>query len=209
VYPQSKFCLQILPLQSWWCACVQSLLVLCEGTDAICRQSNLVYASSCVFTVFKKIEKPTACKIWSVIRFLNAGNMKPADIHCQLCEVYGEHAMIDLMVQRWVRHFNEGCENVHDDPRSSLLSVVEDLVRAVGEKIQGSRRFTNLSLPCIFHKFHGHFFMKLCLKNFVFGNCVHAGCRRCLRKNTKWNSRPVCWPSWHDTVSKAMTSWAA
>jgi histone-lysine N-methyltransferase SETMAR len=29
--------------------------------------------------------------------------------------------------------------------------------------------------PCIFHKFQGHFFTKLCLKNFVFGNCVHAG----------------------------------
>jgi hypothetical protein len=29
--------------------------------------------------------------------------------------------------------------------------------------------------PYIFHKFHCHFFGKLCLKNFVSGNCVHAG----------------------------------
>jgi hypothetical protein len=36
----------------------------------------------------------------SVIRFLNTRNMKPADIHRQLCEVYGEHAVSDSMVRR-------------------------------------------------------------------------------------------------------------
>jgi hypothetical protein len=41
----------------------------------------------------KKIEKPAACEMRSVIRFLNARNMNPADIRRQLCEVYGEHAM--------------------------------------------------------------------------------------------------------------------
>jgi hypothetical protein len=35
--------------------------------------------------MFKKIEKPTTLEMWSVIRFLNAGNMKLADIHQQLC----------------------------------------------------------------------------------------------------------------------------
>jgi hypothetical protein len=44
-----------------------------------------------MFTMFKKIEKLTACEMQSVIRFLNARN-KPADIRHQLCEVYGEHA---------------------------------------------------------------------------------------------------------------------
>jgi hypothetical protein len=84
VYPQNKFRLQMLQLQR--CAldgaqCVQSLLVLWEVMDAICRQLNHVYASSCVFTMFKKIEKPAACGILSVIHFLNAKNIKPADIH--------------------------------------------------------------------------------------------------------------------------------
>jgi hypothetical protein len=54
----------------------------------------------------------------SVIRLLNARNMKLGDIHRQLCEVYGEHAMSNSVVRRWVRHFNIGCENVHDDQRS-------------------------------------------------------------------------------------------
>jgi hypothetical protein len=97
--------------------------------------------------MFKKIEKPIACDMWSVFRFLNARNMKPADIHCQLCEMYGGHAMNDSMARRWVRHLNEGHENVHDDPRSGRPSVVnEDLVRVVEFKIQGNRRFTISSL---------------------------------------------------------------
>jgi hypothetical protein len=33
--------------------------------------------------------------------------MKPADIRRQLYEVYGEHAMSDSMVRRWVRHFDK------------------------------------------------------------------------------------------------------
>jgi hypothetical protein len=82
--------------------------------------------------MFKNIEKPAAREMRSVICFLNARNMKPADIHRQLCEAYGEHAMSDSMVRRWVRHFDEGRENVYEDPRSFRPSAVyEDLVRAV------------------------------------------------------------------------------
>jgi hypothetical protein len=44
--------------------------------------------------------------------------VKPADIHRQICEVYGENAMSDGMVRKWVRQFNEGRENVHDEARS-------------------------------------------------------------------------------------------
>jgi len=69
--------------------------------------------------------------------------MTPAEIHRQLCDVYGEHAMSGSVVRRWVRLFNEGRENMHDDPRSGRPSVVnEDLVRAVKEKIRENRRFT-------------------------------------------------------------------
>ena len=74
--------------------------------------------------MFKKIENPAACEMQSVIRFLNAKNMTPAEIHRQLCDVYGEHAMSSSVVRRWVRLFNEGRENVHDDQRSGRPSVV-------------------------------------------------------------------------------------
>jgi transposase len=93
--------------------------------------------------MFKKIEKPAACEMPSAICFLNTRNMNPADIHHQLCEVYGEHAKSDSMVRMWVRHFNEGRKNVHDDLQSGRPSVVnEDLVREVQEKIQQKRQFT-------------------------------------------------------------------
>ena len=79
----------------------------------------------------------------SVIRFLNVKNMKPAEIHRQLCDVYEEHAMSSSMLRRWVRLFNERRENVHDDPLSGRPSVVnEDMVRAFEEKIRENRRFT-------------------------------------------------------------------
>jgi len=101
--------------------------------------------------------------------------MKLTEIHCQLCDVYGEHAMSSSMVRRLVRLFNEGRENVHDDPWGSRLSVVnEGLVRAV-EKIRENRRLAITHFPFIFLKFHSHFLKKLCLINLSFGNCVHAG----------------------------------
>ena len=52
--------------------------------------------------MFKKIETPAACEMRSVICFLNAKNMKPAEIHRQLCDVYGEHSMSSSMVPRGV-----------------------------------------------------------------------------------------------------------
>jgi hypothetical protein len=70
------------------------------------------------------IEHPADCEIRSVIRFLNARNVKPVDIHCQICKVYSENAMSDGMVRKWVRTFNEGHDNMHDEPRSSRPSVV-------------------------------------------------------------------------------------
>jgi len=57
--------------------------------------------------MFKKIENPTTCEMRSVIHFLNAKNVKPGEIHHQLCDVYGHHAMSSSVVQSWVQLFNE------------------------------------------------------------------------------------------------------
>ncbi|KAJ4448459.1 hypothetical protein ANN_10475 [Periplaneta americana] len=87
----------------------------------------------------------------SVIRFLNARNIKPADIHHQLCEVYGDDAISDGMVRRWVRKFNEGRISVHDEQHTGRPSLInDDLVRAVDEKIHEDRRFTISSLSLNF-----------------------------------------------------------
>jgi len=52
----------------------------------------------------------------------------------QICQVYGDNAMSDGMVRKWVRMFNEGRESVHDEARSvHPSSVIGDLVRKVNE----------------------------------------------------------------------------
>jgi hypothetical protein len=61
-----------------------------------------------------------SCEIRSVIKFLNAKNVRPAEIYRKFCEVYGENAMSDRLVRRCCRMFSEGRTNVHDDDRSGL-----------------------------------------------------------------------------------------
>jgi len=57
--------------------------------------------------------------------------------------VYGDNAMCDGMVRNCVWMFNEGRENVHDEARSGLPSLVnDDLVRKVNESVRDDRRFT-------------------------------------------------------------------
>ena len=93
--------------------------------------------------MYKTIERPADCELRSVIRFLNARNVRPSEIHRQICEVYGENVMTDGMVRKWIRMFNEGRENVHDEKRSGRPSLVnDDLVRKVDGKVREDRRFT-------------------------------------------------------------------
>ncbi|GBM95000.1 hypothetical protein AVEN_45167-1 [Araneus ventricosus] len=93
--------------------------------------------------MFKTIADPADCEVRSVIRFSNAKKVKPAEIHCQLVEIYGENVMTDGMVRKWVRQFNDGRTNVHDEARSGRPSVVNDgLVAKVNEKIRENSRFT-------------------------------------------------------------------
>ena len=69
--------------------------------------------------------------------------MLPSEIHQQICQVYGENAMSDGVVRKWVRMFNERRENVHDEARSGRPSLVkDDVVRKVNERVRDDRRFT-------------------------------------------------------------------
>ena len=93
--------------------------------------------------MFKTIEGAADCEIRSVIRCLNSRNVLPSEIHHQICQVYGDNAMSDDMVRKWVRMFNEGRENVHDEVRSGRPSLLDDnLVRKVNERVRDDRRFT-------------------------------------------------------------------
>ena len=57
--------------------------------------------------------------------------------------MYGDNAVSDGMVRKWVRMFNERRENVHDEARSGRPSLVnDDLVHKVNERVHDDRRFT-------------------------------------------------------------------
>jgi transposase len=90
-----------------------------------------------------KIENPASCEIRSVIKFLNAKNIRPAEIYQQVC---GENTISDGMVRRWCRMFSEEGTNVHDDDRSGCpFLVTADLLDQVNEKIRENRRFAFFS----------------------------------------------------------------
>jgi len=65
--------------------------------------------------MFKIIEGAANCEIRSVIHFLNAWNVLPSEIQHQICQVYGDNAISDGMVRKWVQTFNDGRENMHDE----------------------------------------------------------------------------------------------
>ncbi|GBN32494.1 hypothetical protein AVEN_89338-1 [Araneus ventricosus] len=94
--------------------------------------------------MFKTIDWPASCEIRAVIKFLNARNVRPCEIYRQISENCGENAMNEGMVRKWVRMFNEGRENAHDEERSGRPSLItEELVRALSKKFVpiGDSRF--------------------------------------------------------------------
>jgi len=93
--------------------------------------------------MFKTIEGAAECEIRSAICFLKARNVLPSEMHHQVCQVYGDNATSDGTAKKWVRLFNEGRENVHDEARSGRPSLVnDDLVRKANERVRYDRRFT-------------------------------------------------------------------
>ncbi|UYV70165.1 hypothetical protein LAZ67_7002045 [Cordylochernes scorpioides] len=74
------------------------------------------------------LSSPAKCELRSVIRFLNAKNNSPVEIHRQLVEVYGDKCMDIKNVRKWCREFNEGRINVHDEQRSGRPSLPESTV---------------------------------------------------------------------------------
>jgi hypothetical protein len=57
------------------------------------------------------IDNPASCEICTVIRFLQAKNMSAAEIHRELCMVYGQYVMSEGTVRQWYRMFKDGQAN--------------------------------------------------------------------------------------------------
>jgi hypothetical protein len=78
----------------------------------------------------------------------------PSEIHHQICQVYGDNAMSDDMIRKWVWKSNEGRDNVYGEARSVRPPLVnDDLVCEINERVCDNRRFTisdlTLHLPQI------------------------------------------------------------
>jgi hypothetical protein len=54
------------------------------------------------------IYNPASCEIRAVIRFLLAKSMSAAEIHRELCAVYGQIVMSEGTVRQWCRMFKDG-----------------------------------------------------------------------------------------------------
>ena len=120
--------------------------------------------------------------MWSVICFLNVKNMTPAEIHRQLCDVCGEHAMSSSVVRRWVWLFNV---------QSGWPSVVnEDLVCAVEGKIREKKRFTITSLSLHFPQISWSLLHKIVSDNLKFQKlCARWVPKMLMEKNRlKWQA---------------------
>ncbi|GBL76826.1 hypothetical protein AVEN_53485-1 [Araneus ventricosus] len=93
--------------------------------------------------MFKTIDRSSNCEIKAIVKFLNARNVRPCEIYRQISETYGENAMSEGMVQKWVRMFNEERRIVHDEERSGSPSLIaQELMRCIDEKVHSNRRFT-------------------------------------------------------------------
>jgi len=96
-----------------------------------------------------------------------------SEIHHQICQVYGDNAMSDGMVRKWVRIFNEGRENVHNEARSGRPSLVnDDLVHKVNERVHDNRLSQFLICPCTFLRFQEHESVTLSVVIWVIGDCI-------------------------------------
>ena len=89
------------------------------------------------------ISNPADCELRGVIRFLQAENVRPSEIHRKLVAVYGEHVMNAASVRKWCTMFRNGRTDVHGAERSGRPSVITDaLKQKVNRIIRENRHFT-------------------------------------------------------------------
>ena len=76
-----------------------------------------------MFEIPATIQSPAIYEVRSVIRILNAKGERPAEIHKQIVDVYG-NVMKPQNVTKWCHEFCEGRTDVYDEQRSSRPSLI-------------------------------------------------------------------------------------
>ena len=80
-------------------------------------------------TMKTPISNPADCEVRGMIRFLQAENIRPSEIHQRLVAVYGKHVMNAASVQKWCKMFRNGRTDVRDAERSGRSSVITDALK--------------------------------------------------------------------------------
>jgi hypothetical protein len=73
-----------------------------------------------------EIDTRASCEIRAVIRFLHAKNMSAAEIHPELCAVYGQNIMSEGTVRQLCRMFKDGRTNIHGEERRSRPAICSE-----------------------------------------------------------------------------------
>ena len=78
-----------------------------------------------------------------MIRFLQAENVRPSEIHRRLVAGYGEHVMNEASVRKWCAIFRNERTDVHEAERSGRPSVITDALKQKVNRItRENRHFT-------------------------------------------------------------------
>ncbi|GBO43788.1 hypothetical protein AVEN_16871-1 [Araneus ventricosus] len=110
--------------------------------------------------MFKTIDQPANCEIKAVIKFFNARNVLPREIYRQINVNYGENAMSEGMMRKWVRMFRGKMSTTRSGVDRSAV-ITEELVRCIDEKVRSNRRFTISDLSMNFQITFDLYYTKL------------------------------------------------
>ena len=80
-----------------------------------------------------------------MIRFLQAENVRPSEIHRRLVAVYGEHVMNAASFRKWCTMFRNGRTDVHDAERSGRPFVITDALKQKVNRIIRENRHCTIS----------------------------------------------------------------
>ena len=94
------------------------------------------------------ISNPADSEVRGVIRFLQAENVRPSEIHRRLVAVYGKHVTNAASVRKLCTMFRNGRTDVHDTERSGQPSVITDAMKQKVNRIILQNRHFTISEVC-------------------------------------------------------------
>jgi hypothetical protein len=111
--------------------------------------------------------------------------MSAAEIHRELCAVYGQNMMSEGIIRQWCRMFKDGQRNVNDEEQSGWPSAVsDDLVQSIDQKICERRTPTISELMCEFPQFYALLSMRFLQLIWALTSFVQDGFQKCSQVHT-------------------------